>query len=243
MNEKPKRTKGGKAGATKSTVKESAHRPPAQEISDQIIELIERDVFSPGERLREQDLADRFGVTRGRIREVLHNLEARGFVIIERMKGATIVRHDRQEFRAIAQVRAALLALAARRAAEEATPAERQAIFNAARELAAKASEMQAQEYRDATIELGQLICDGAHSRFLRRLIDDAHRVPSSWRLYRNLIVAGQERRVQSAKTWKTVAEAIKAGKGDEAAKTIEAIYQRGLNAMEELIAASGPSS
>ncbi|MDP1626579.1 GntR family transcriptional regulator [Parvibaculum sp.] len=231
-----------KKASAKAPAKEAFHRPPAPEISDEIVKLIEDEVFLPGERLREQDLADRFGVTRGRIREVLHNLEARGFVEIERMKGATIVRHDRREFAAIGQVRAAMVALAARRAANEATEAERDEILKQAKELAAKGPDMSAQDYRLATIKLTGAICDGAHSLFLRRILDDVHRVPSNWRAYRNLIVASRDRRTQSSKSWKSVADAIVRGESDKAATLVEEIYARGFKAMQELIDAGDGS-
>lgn len=245
MSETRAKTKGTAARAAAGSKKEKpkkavVHRPAAPEISDEIVRLIEEDVFTPGQRLREQDLADRFGVTRGRIREVLHSLEARGFVEIERMKGATIVRHDRREVRAIAQVRAKLVSVAAMRAAEDATKPEREELVKLAKELASKGPDMTAQDYRLATIRLVFAICDGAHSAFLRRIIDDVHRVPTSGRALRNLIVANRERRVYSSRKWKAVADAIAKGDGLAASALVEEIYESGLKAMEELIEASG---
>jgi DNA-binding GntR family transcriptional regulator len=154
----------------------TAHRPPAQDISAAIVDLIEREVYAPGQRLREQELADRFAVTRGRIREALHVLEARGFVGLERMKGATILRYDSAEFVAIGQVRSALMALAARRAAAEATADERSQILRAAAKLAAKGPDRSALEFRAMTIRLAALICRAAHSRYLERIVNDVHR-------------------------------------------------------------------
>lgn len=216
------------------------HLPSVQEICDEIVKLIEEDVFAPGQRLREQDLADRFGVTRGRIREVLHSLEARGFIVIERMKGATVVRHDKREFKAIAQVRAKLVSLAAMRAAEDASKPERDEIVRIAKELAAKGPDMAAQDFRLATIRLAFSICDAAHSSFLRRIIDDVHRMPTSGRALRNLIVAERDRRVYAAKKWKSVADAIAKGDGVKASALVDEIYESGLKAMEQLIEASG---
>lgn len=245
MSETRVRTKSpaGRAGTgskTESPKKAVVHRPAAPEISDEIVRLIEEDVFAPGQRLREQDLADRFGVTRGRIREVLHSLEARGFVEIERMKGATIVRHDKRELRAIAQVRAKLVSLAAMRAAEDATKPERDEIVKLAKELVSKGPDMAAQDYRLATIRLVFAICDGAHSAFLRRIIDDVHRMPTSGRALRNLIVANRERRIYSSRKWKAVADTIAKGDSIAASALVDEIYESGLKAMEELVEASG---
>jgi DNA-binding GntR family transcriptional regulator len=230
------------AKATTAKVRKEAvhHLPSVQEICDEIVKLIEEDVFTPGERLREQDLADRFGVTRGRVREVLHSLEARGFIVIERMKGATVARHNKREFKAIAQVRAKLVSLAALRAAEDATKPERQEISKLAGALAADGPDMAAQDFRLATIRLVFAICDAAHSDFLRRIIDDVHRMPTSGRALRNLIVAERSRRVYAGKRWKAVADAIAKGDGVKASALVDEIYESGLRAMEDLVEASG---
>ena len=220
--------------------KDVVHLPSVQDICDRIVKLIEDDVFTPGQRLREQDLADRFGVTRGRIREVLHSLEARGFIVIERMKGATVARHDKREFKAIAQVRAKLVSLAAMRAAEDAAKPERDEIQRIARQIVAEGPEMSAQDFRLATIRLVFAICDAAHSQFLRRIIDDVHRMPTSGRALRNLIVAERDRRVYAAKRWKAVADAIVKGDGAKASALVDEIYESGLKAMEQLVEASG---
>jgi DNA-binding GntR family transcriptional regulator len=213
----------------------SAHRPPAQEISEAIIDLIERQVFVPGEPLREQDLADRFDITRGRVREALHILEARGFVQIERMKGATVARHDNSEYVAIGEVRRVLMALAAKRAASLASDTERAEILHAARDLVAKGGDLPPQDFRRLTIRLANLICHAADSTYLKRLVDDAHRA----RLYRTLSVATQARRIQSSKNWLRVAEAISGGDGATAAKLVDKIYEQALDSIREAIAAA----
>ena len=212
------------------------HRLPAQDISAAIIELIEREVYSPGQRLREQELADRFAVTRGRIREALHILEARGFVALERMKGATILRYDSGEFVAISQVRAALMALAARRAAGHATAAERREILRLASELMEKGPDRSALEFRLMTIQLANLICHAAHSPYLERIVTDVHRARNILRVYLILGVVSRDRRIQSSKTWMEIGEAISRAKGDQAAKLVEKLYTRGLRAIQELV-------
>lgn len=240
QTKKPAAAAAAKAAATKASKEEPHHLPSVQEICDEIVKLIEDETFVPGERLREQDLADRFGVTRGRIREVLHSLEARGFIVIERMKGAAVARHDKSEFKAIAQVRAKLVSLAALRAAEDASKPERDEIVKLAKDLVAGGPDMSAQDFRLATIHLVFAICDAAHSGFLRRIIDDVHRMPTSGRALRNLIVADRDRRVYASKKWKSVADAIAKGDGVKASALVDEIYESGLKAMEQLVEASG---
>lgn len=81
---------------------------------------IARQELPPGARLREQELAEDFGVPRTRVREALVALEARG--LIERIpnKGAAVARLGIEELGHIYDVREVLEGLAARLAAERA---------------------------------------------------------------------------------------------------------------------------
>ena len=67
-------------------------RVSAEQIALDVVTLIGSRGFQPGDRLREQELADRFNVSRGPVREALRILEARSIVHIEPMRGATITR-------------------------------------------------------------------------------------------------------------------------------------------------------
>jgi DNA-binding GntR family transcriptional regulator len=81
-------------------------------------ERIAGHALPPGSRLREQDLATEFGVSRARIREAFGALEQRG--LIERIpnRGALVVRSEPKQIYDIYDVRIVLEALVARRAAE-----------------------------------------------------------------------------------------------------------------------------
>ena len=70
----------------------------------------------PGSRLREQDLASEFGVSRARIREAFGALEQRG--LIERIpnRGAVVVRLDPEQFFDLYDIREVLEAFCIRRA-------------------------------------------------------------------------------------------------------------------------------
>ena len=57
-----------------------------------VIERISRGDWSPGEMLpREQDLAERFGISRGVARECIQALEDRGVIRVKHGRGSTIV--------------------------------------------------------------------------------------------------------------------------------------------------------
>ncbi|MDA0182918.1 GntR family transcriptional regulator [Solirubrobacter phytolaccae] len=93
--------------------------------------------LSPGERLVEEELAERLGVSRGAVREAILRLGHDGLVVRERNRGARVRRFTLDEAIEILEARAALESLAAGYAALRRTEDE-------ARELEALANEMRA---------------------------------------------------------------------------------------------------
>lgn len=73
--------------------------------------------FGPGMRLTEAALAQRFGVSRGPVREALRQLAAEGLVALERHRGAEVRQLSRAEVAALYELREVAEGLAARRAA------------------------------------------------------------------------------------------------------------------------------
>jgi DNA-binding GntR family transcriptional regulator len=100
----------------------SATREPAASAdpaAEQIARVIERDIFRgrlrPGEKLREEELAERFGASRHHIREALLRLSRLGIVAKERNKGASVRQFTADELRQIYEVREILQRQAALR--------------------------------------------------------------------------------------------------------------------------------
>ena len=91
---------------------------------DQLQHAILEGVLKPGERLRAEALAQRFGTSRTPIREALLQLEAQGLVEVEPNRGAVVRTFDRDDLFDLYQVRALLepqaAALAARIASQTA---------------------------------------------------------------------------------------------------------------------------
>src|SRR5581483_4433560 len=75
----------------------------------QIARALEQDIvlgrLQPGEKLREEDLAERFGASRHHVREGLARLERIGIVIKERNRGVSVRRFTIEEVRQIYEVR------------------------------------------------------------------------------------------------------------------------------------------
>ena len=67
---------------------------PVQTIRDQIADQLRADLISgllrPGERIREEDMATRFGVSRGPVRDVLIQLTKEGLLVGQRNAGVVV---------------------------------------------------------------------------------------------------------------------------------------------------------
>jgi DNA-binding GntR family transcriptional regulator len=122
--------------------------------------------LSPGERLVEEELAERLGQSRGAVREAILRLGHEGLVVRERNRGARVRRFTVEEAVEILEARAALESLAAGYAAERCSADE-------ARELQALVNEM------DRLREAGELLAISERNAALHRRILElsGHRV------------------------------------------------------------------
>lgn len=110
-----------------TTPRVTLHRVAAP-LREQVLELLRNDIVEqrlrPGHRLIERELIEQIGVSRTTIREVLRQLGAEGLVTTIPQKGAIVAALTPEEAQDLYEVRAALEALAARRFAQRATPAQ-----------------------------------------------------------------------------------------------------------------------
>jgi DNA-binding GntR family transcriptional regulator len=87
-------------------------------VRDLLEEAILGGELKPGERLRAEALAQRFGTSRTPIREALLQLEGQGLVEVEPNRGAVVRTFDRDDVLDLYEVRALLEPAAAARAAQ-----------------------------------------------------------------------------------------------------------------------------
>jgi DNA-binding GntR family transcriptional regulator len=88
-------------------------------LAEQISQEIERDIIfgrlTPGRKLPEEELSQRFGASRHQVQEALAQLTRIGIVIKERNKGVTVRRFSADEVRQIYEIREVLQRQAALR--------------------------------------------------------------------------------------------------------------------------------
>jgi DNA-binding GntR family transcriptional regulator len=100
---------------------------PKRSLSDDILQQLREAIFrgelAPNERLREELLAEKLGVSRGPIREALTELEREGLVIKLPNGRAIVARLSLEDLNEVYSLRLAIEQLAVRRAAQYADPA------------------------------------------------------------------------------------------------------------------------
>jgi DNA-binding GntR family transcriptional regulator len=89
-------------------------------IADLIRQAIREKVFAPGAALIQEDLANRFGVSRSPVREALRMVAAEGLVVMQLGEGATVRKLSKEDLEEIYDLRIALEPLIAQQVVDEA---------------------------------------------------------------------------------------------------------------------------
>src|SRR5688500_14542914 len=97
-----------------------APKPVADQIADRLVRDIMRGVYKPGDRIREQEVADRLGASRGPVREALHIVEQDGLIENLPWRGARVVLLTLEDVEDLFSVTSALMEVVARLAAQRA---------------------------------------------------------------------------------------------------------------------------
>mgnify|MGYP006286464103 FL=1 len=129
-------------------------------IEAEVERMIMAGEIAPGDRINENQLALRFGTSRGPIREALRSLEAGGLVELKPNRGVFVRSISLQEACDIYDVRAALFGMAGRLCAERLTPGQVKELKElvSAMEKAAKAKDFDS--YYPLNLKLHEFIID-----------------------------------------------------------------------------------
>jgi DNA-binding GntR family transcriptional regulator len=111
-------------GVARTSIRERAAPESGHDAYRRLREGITNGQFHPNERLVEASVANRLSVGRTAVRAALVRLDQEGLVTLEPNRGARVRLISEREALEIEEVRAALEAMLARRAAERATPAD-----------------------------------------------------------------------------------------------------------------------
>lgn len=184
---------------------------------------IERGVYQPGSRLREQELADKFKCSRAPVREALRVLESQGSVVIEPMRGARVATVEDASFYEVFLIRRALAGLIIQQVVKAPSSPAKEEFVSRAR----------------ALTEAAETCPDGhVFAGRIRRAIQIMQKVahtPRTLHLIRSLtfgylafqddIVATKKSRCAQAKLWLRIAKAVENGQPDAARSAMDELF------------------
>ena len=177
------------------------------------------ETFKPGERLPEEQLGKMFNVSRSPVREVLLALEKEGTVVMEPYKGATVKPLSPEEALDIADLRLALITLAAKPAYRRLSPTDFDLAYRLANQMTRSKS---AKEYFEYDRRFWDLIFEKAQRPILRevfRQLDDrlTRYNPLVLKLFPDPATRPRQREV--------FIEFLRKGEADEAVRAFKKLY------------------
>src|SRR5581483_7482252 len=126
--------------------------------------------YLPGDRLRESEIAEQMGVSRGPIREAFRQLEQEGLIISHPHRGTYVATTSAEEFEHLVAVRTLLEGYAIRHAVKRATPEHVTELRRVIQRLSAAVATMSLPEVAECVVTVHRTIVDLAGSPILSRM-------------------------------------------------------------------------
>ncbi len=225
------------APAPAATLPRSLRTLPEQ-IAEHIYAAIVGGEYQPGERIREEALAESFGVSRGPVREALRILERDSVVRMLPNRGAHVTKLSAKEVNDIFEIRKVLMGAMARRVAR--APREQIARFGAKVEALDRLAAMSdsVTDYVAASVELSLGLAQASGNERLAEIMRSLAR--QSWR-YTQLALSEPGRREESARNWRATFDAFLQGKAEAAGRAMEKLVDDAREEAVKRLAATPP--
>ena len=194
--------------------------PRGERIANLLTDEIRRGVFAPGAPIREQELADRFGSSRGPVREALRILERNRLVEILPWCGARVAAFGRDAIIHVSELRALLfghIAGSVARTASEADLDEMEAMLAELEALAPGPDRPEGYPVFAPALYMGE-ICTNPWARDMYQQL--GRQAPLFYAFFTNSTEAQRHRSVAA---WRSMLEAMRAGD----AETAESLAKR----------------
>jgi DNA-binding GntR family transcriptional regulator len=203
--------KDGKLNMQKLGIIPNANDSLPDFVYGQVRSAIRSQKLKPGDRLREVDLADRLGVSRTPVREALKRLEADGLIQVAPPRGFVVTELTHRRVMELYAMREVLAGVAARFAAEHASPMEIHTLQELVAQQGTAKDAAQAARNND---RLREAITSAAHNEFLTRATNSLNdalellgattysvpgRIESGWRENKKTVEAIARRNGDSA--------------------------------------------
>jgi len=194
---------------------------PRQTAHEWVRESLRRDIlnglYSPGDPLKQTEIAARLDVSVTPVREAMRDLATEGIVVIDPQRVARVRRLHESEAREVNEIRALLEPLAARLAAENASAESVASIRRLAEESAAADNDP---DWLDANRRLHLAVIDSSEAPLLASILGNLRQISS---IYLATAVRSQEGvREKSKLEHLALADAIERGDGAEAMRIMQ---------------------
>lgn len=204
----------------------SAKSLPAQ-LADLLLAEVMTGRLQPGDRLKEEALAQQHAVSRATVREALIALEKQGYVVRIPRSGARIAEYSQEDVSYIFEIRAALLAVAAGRCARLSDDSLKATFLEIVANLESIASDDSAtpQTFASESVRAQLFLVNNSGNQRLPELYERLAGM-GTWQLIRgrSMSFLTADDRQQSAVDWRQLATAITLGsqvKAERAARQL----------------------
>jgi DNA-binding GntR family transcriptional regulator len=197
-----------------STAKSSLAEQAYRRLEEQIVTLR----LQPGELLVEKDLVDITGIGRTPVREAIQRLAAAGLLQVLPRKGLMVTVLRRTDLEKILEARKVLERLLVVKAAERATPDQRQALRILAAHI--EAADKDLEGFLRLDIHLDQLLGLASHNPFLVKALTPTHsQCRRLWYLH-----PGQPEHLRAVLLYSGLARMVADGNGAGAIRALDEI-------------------
>jgi DNA-binding GntR family transcriptional regulator len=194
----------------------AASKEAQKDAYDLILDAIDTGLYGPGDRLVESELAERFGVSRTPIREALQRLETQS-MLTRTGRSLIVASLDHNQLAELYVVRAELEGLAARLAAQHATPEEVRVLYGMVEH--DKGLVNDPGKLSRANRRFHKQLHLASHNRYLIDQLDLVHR---SMALLATTSLAADGRGDMALEEHKAIVKAIEKGDGDAACDALK---------------------
>lgn len=181
-------------------------------LPDQIVRRLTDDIlrgtYLPGQRLKEQELAQKLGTSRAPIREAFRMLERKGLIEVLPWRGVRVVELSRDEISDLFDARAHMFSFTAREAAVTATETQRKRIQSKINELVRRTNAgCDEREYKELTNDISSELYAMVRNRYLREFIENL-RQKMLWH-YCYMGISSYESRQEANRYWRDLSRAL----------------------------------
>ena len=144
-----------------------------QEVVDEIRQRILTGDFQAGERIKENEMAQQLGVSRGPVREALRQLEQEGLVVMIPRRGAQVANITEKDLNDVLEVRIALENVAIEKACARMTEEEMRRLWLAAKEFEHTIAEGNLVKLAEADVAFHEVIYQASDNKRLIQVLNN----------------------------------------------------------------------